>query len=75
LRLGPVFLINEERWTLKISAEERLYLMNYWMDLDGYIGKYYLFLEGFLPVLFDLHDTKCMQSYKSNTTEQLTNVV
>jgi hypothetical protein len=39
LRLGPVFLINKERWTLKISAEERVYLMNHWMDLNGYIGE------------------------------------
>jgi hypothetical protein len=45
------------------------------MDLDGYVGEYYLFHEGFLLVLFVLHDTKCMQSYKSNTTEQLTKVV
>ena len=49
--------------------------MNHWMDLDGYIGEYYLFHEGFLLVLFDLGDIKCMQSYKSNTTEQLTKVV
>jgi len=59
----------------KISADDRMYLMNHWMDLNGYIGKYYIFHEGFLLVLFDLGDTKCMQSYKSNTTKQLTNVV
>jgi hypothetical protein len=67
--------MNKERWTLKISVEERVYLMNHWMDLDGYIGEYYLFHEGFLLVLCALCDTKCMQSYNSNTTEQLTKVV
>jgi hypothetical protein len=75
LRLGPVFLFKKERWTLKISAEERVYLMNHWMDLDGCIGEYYLVHEGFLLVLFDLSYSKCMQSYRSNTTEQLTKVV
>ena len=54
LRLGPVFLINKERWTLKNSADERVYLVNHWTDLDGCIGEYYLFHEGFLLVLFDL---------------------
>ena len=75
LRLWPVFLINKERWMLKISADERVYLVNHRTDLDGCIGKYYLFHEGFLLVIFDLGDTKRMQSYKSNTTEQLTKVV
>jgi hypothetical protein len=69
------FLTKRERWTLKNSADERVYLVNHWMDLDGCICKSYLFHEGFLLVLFDSGDIKCMQSYKSNTKEQLTNVV
>jgi hypothetical protein len=32
MALWPVFLIDKERWTLKISADERVYLMNHWMD-------------------------------------------
>jgi hypothetical protein len=59
LRPWPVSLIQSERWTLKISAEEKVYL----------------FYEGFLLVLFDSHHTKCMQSYKSKRTEELTKVL
>ena len=49
--------------------------MNHWTDLNGCIGKFYLFYEGFLLILFDLGDTKCLQSYELNTTEQLTKIV
>jgi hypothetical protein len=40
-----------------------LYLMQYWMDLDDCIGKFYLFHEGFLSVLFVPGDVWCIQSY------------
>jgi hypothetical protein len=49
--------------------------VNHWMDLNGYIGKFYPFHEGFLLVLFVSCDTGCVQCYRSNTTEQLPKLV
>jgi hypothetical protein len=39
MRLGPVILINKEKWTLKKLGSDRVYLVNHWMDLDGCTGK------------------------------------
>ena len=67
--------MNKEKWTWKISADERVYLVNHWMDLSGSIGRSYPFHEGFLLVLFILCDTGCVQCYRSNTKEQLPKLV
>ena len=43
--------------------------MQYWMDLDGYIGELYLFDKGFpAAVPFNLEYTQCMQIYRQNKT-------
>jgi hypothetical protein len=52
-----------------------LYLMQYWMDWQGCTGKSGLFHQGFLPVLFVSGNTECVQSYKSNTAEELPELV
>ena len=56
-------------WDLEKFSMRCSYLMQYWMDLDDYTGKFYLFHEGFLSVLFVPGDVWCIQSYGQNKIE------
>ena len=47
-------------WDLEKFSMRCSYLMQYWMDLDDYTGKFYLFHEGFLSVLFVPGDVWCI---------------
>ena len=46
------FSIKKKTEDLEKFSMRCLYLMQYWMDLDECTGKFYLFHEGFLSVLF-----------------------
>ena len=69
LAIEPNIESMKTMWDLEKFSTRCSYLMQYWMDLDDYTGKSYLFHEGFLSVLFVPGDVWCIQSCGQNKIE------